>query len=144
MLRTVVVGVQDARRLKELYPGRVLSARYEDVAERPLDFAARLFRFAGLTMDSDLRQFVWNITSSHADVQERAFRTTRSDSSETAAQWRQEADFRFVASVDALKECADLYRLAGYLPLANEQSLRDSSVPYYRDWRQVDGLWTRD
>ena len=132
---------QVSQRLKRLYPGRILTARYEDLAQKPLEFSARLLDFAGLDMDSKLRHYVWNITSSGGSVaKEQMWKTQRNNSSQTAGQWRQNSDFRFVAEVD--KTCAQLYKLMGYLPFANEKDLRNLQLPYFRDLKQVPGLWT--
>ena len=132
--------MQDSQRLKKLYPGRILTARYEDLAQKPLDFAARLLDFAGLDMYPSLRQYVWNITSSHDKVKEGMWKTKRSNSSLTAGQWRQDSDFPFVAEVD--RKCAQLYRHMGYLPFANETALRNTRLPYFRDVKHMPGLWT--
>ena len=131
---------QVSRRLQRLYPGQVLRARYEDLAQKPLEFSARLLDFTGLDMDRKLRQYVWNITSSGNVDKEPMWKTQRNNSSHTASLWRQNSDFRFVAEVD--KTCAQLFELMGYLPFANEKDLRNLQLPYFRDLKQVPGLWT--
>ena len=132
--------MQASQKLKRLYPRRILTARYEDLAERPLDFSARLLDFVGLHMDSRLRQYVWKITSSHHNIKEERWKTARSNSKAAASRWRENIRFRLSEEVD--NKCSDLYNHLGYLPFANETTLRNLAVPYYRVLTEVPGLWT--
>ena len=132
--------MQDSQTLKKLYPRRILTARYEDLALKPIDFATRLLNFAGLRMDRALRQYVWSITSTRGNFTDVMWQTKRSDSRRTAGQWRFDLDFGSVAVVDAL--CADLYRQAGYLPLPMRHLQKNLRVASHRGIKAVPGLWT--
>ena len=133
--------MQDSERLRQLYPGRILSARYEDLAERPLHFAERLLSFAGLEMTPGVRQYIWNITSSGVKVKEEAGGTLRSDSKRTASHWRiNKTPYKFVANID--KYCTDLYARMGYFPLHSEREMKNLSIPVYRDVKDLPWLWS--
>ena len=120
---------QVSETLKKKYPGRILTARYEDLAENPLNFSQRLMDFAGLQMTPHLQQYVWSITSSGQKRTNNAAGTVRTDSRATASHWRTTSTFKFSASVD--KYCLELYDRMGYIPFADEGELKDLSRPVY-------------
>ncbi|XP_025084644.1 carbohydrate sulfotransferase 6-like [Pomacea canaliculata] len=134
----ILQDLEDAQRMKGMHPGRFLTVRYEDVAWEPVTSATRLLAFAGLHLDEELRQTVWNMTSAGLK-DDCCYCTTRNNSRATAAAWRLKRDFDFFSKVDA--SCVGIYKLLGYLPLATEAHLRNLSVPFYLDSEQVRGLW---
>ena len=137
----VFACMQDSERLRQQYPGRILSARYEDLAERPLHFAQRLLSFAGLEMTPGQRQYIWNITSSAVEAKEKAGGTLRRDSKQTASNWRvNNTTYTFVANID--KYCTDLYARMGYFPLHSEREMKNLSIPVYRDVKDLPWLWS--
>ncbi|XP_076455612.1 uncharacterized protein LOC143290183 [Babylonia areolata] len=83
----VLADLQQAEKMKTLFPGRVLSIRYEDLAKDPLLMTQKVLAFAGLDMDEELRHYVWSITSAGLPVRCR-YCTTRSSSKRTASLWR--------------------------------------------------------
>ena len=133
--------MQDSAGLRQQYPGRIMTARYEDLSERPLYFTQRLLSFAGLEMTPDLQQYVLNITSSGVEVKAISNTTIRSDSKRTASQWRANGTpFAFAANID--KHCADVYGHMGYFPLHDDRELKNLSVSVYKDVKDIPWLWS--
>ncbi|XP_070178775.1 carbohydrate sulfotransferase 4-like isoform X2 [Littorina saxatilis] len=131
--------LQDSQELKKQYPGRILTARYEDLAKSPHDFASRLMDFSGLQMDLALKKYITSITSAKGKFNEQVFNTKRKDSDATANRWRVSFEIEYVSMVDDV--CKRVYGYMGYLPFADGQRMGNLSVPSYKQFRQVPGLW---
>ncbi|KAK7096716.1 hypothetical protein V1264_003789 [Littorina saxatilis] len=132
----VAKDLKDSIPLKQQFPGRVLTVRYEDLAQRPLAFSSRLLTFARLDMPPAMTDYVINMTSSNdVRITEKTFETYRRNASLTAASWRRTVQFDFVQDVD--RSCGELYSLAGYLPLDSQSRLRNMNEPYFEDYRQA-------
>ncbi|XP_070188924.1 carbohydrate sulfotransferase 1-like [Littorina saxatilis] len=130
----VTKDLKDSIPLKKQYPGRVLTARYEDLAQQPLAFSAQLLTFARLDMEAAVKEFIKKATAyNDSHVIEKRYGTVRTNSSHTAAAWRQSVQFKFVQDVD--KGCRELYKLVGYLPFANQKQLGNMEEPYYTDYK---------
>ncbi|KAK7492743.1 hypothetical protein BaRGS_00016048 [Batillaria attramentaria] len=131
--------LQEAERLKTLFPGRVLTARYEDLATDPMAFAEKLLTFAGLTFSPKLRDYVWKITSSGlSDGGARS--TVRNNSQATANSWRKKVAFSDSSVIDT--NCLEVYKRTGYLAFPMEVFLKNLTFPSFVDHKRVPGLWT--
>ncbi|XP_070178774.1 carbohydrate sulfotransferase 4-like isoform X1 [Littorina saxatilis] len=135
----VLRDLEDSQELKKQYPGRILTARYEDLAKSPHDFASRLMDFSGLQMDLALKKYITSITSAKGKFNEQVFNTKRKDSDATANRWRVSFEIEYVSMVDDV--CKRVYGYMGYLPFADGQRMGNLSVPSYKQFRQVPGLW---
>ena len=126
--------------LRKAHPERVMTARYEDLANQPFLFAHKLLAFAGLAGHSqELGQYIWNITSAGIPDNSLSF-TQRRSSKRTASGWRDRLDFPTAAAIDG--QCGDVYEALGYLPLSSEERLRNESFPSYVDvGRGLTWLW---
>ncbi|XP_067660650.1 carbohydrate sulfotransferase 6-like isoform X2 [Haliotis asinina] len=114
--------------IKPFYPGRILTVRYEDLAEKPFMTTKQIYRFLGLNITVSIQGYVQNITSASGNICRRNALCTNKNSTEILSKWRTILSYSQVAVID--KICEPLYNVMGYLP-ATEHSLRNLSVPMY-------------
>ncbi|XP_046558332.1 carbohydrate sulfotransferase 1-like [Haliotis rubra] len=114
--------------IKPFYPQRILTVRYEDLAERPFETTEHIYRFLGLNLTTSIRDYVQNITSGSGNICRRNSLCTNKNSRQIVSKWRTSLLYSHVAVID--KICEPLYKMMGYLP-ANEHNLRNLSVPMY-------------
>lgn len=135
----VLEDLKEAEQLKTLYPGRVFTVRYEDLAMEPIESAETLLSTVGLKMDLSLRQYIWNITS--AGLKDGCtICSQRNDSRVTSSSWRWKYEFSSTSVIDV--NCKDVYERTGYLLLRTAADLKNLSVPAYVNKMKVPGLWT--
>ncbi|XP_076442693.1 carbohydrate sulfotransferase 1-like [Babylonia areolata] len=80
----VLQDVRDSVPVRTMYPGRILTVRYEDLTADPLGYAEHLLKFTGLDFSPEHRQYVWNITSTKENIRKRVGSLQRGDSKSTA------------------------------------------------------------
>ncbi|XP_076438080.1 carbohydrate sulfotransferase 1-like [Babylonia areolata] len=134
----VLADLQQAEKMKTLFPGRMLTVRYEDLAMDPLVMAQKVLSFVGLAMDEELRHYVWNITSAGLPNACR-YCTTRTSSKETAMRWRTAESLGFYKMIDG--NCEEVYRRMGFVPFFTTERLRDLNVSSFLQYSKVPGLW---
>ena len=118
------VDLQEFRRLKQSYPGRLKAIRYEDGAMDPLEYTAGIYTFLGLEVTDDVRRYVTDITSASKE----RFRDTnqpysvkRSDPVQTMQSWRYNTTFEHASAVDS--QCSHLYTALGYRVVQSQEDL---------------------
>lgn len=111
------------------YPRKTKLVRYEDMANRPLDYLEKLYSFASLTPSSSEHDAFWQMTSSNATVTEMAYSTTRSNSSFTALSWRLQNDTHTVQSTQ--QQCVETMARLGFRLFPNDAEMRNLSVPAF-------------
>lgn len=134
----ILQDIQTGEELKVRYPGRVMTARYEDLAMEPLARARQLFSFAGLDLDAATKDYILNITS-RGLKDTCALCTQRANSTVTASKWRRQLSFQKVSAIDSL--CGGVYEKMGYLPLTSNTDLKKETVAAFIHPARVPGLW---
>lgn len=120
--------LDDARHmelLREAFPGRSVTVRYEDICNDPLQWTRRLYRALELTMTPRVEGSVRRMTSA-TGVKEGVYTSFRSDSREAANKWRTKISYAVVQRVDAV--CEEVYKWLGYKAVPSETVLRNSNV----------------
>ncbi|KAK6182856.1 hypothetical protein SNE40_010445 [Patella caerulea] len=121
----VIGDLKASTEMNKIFPGRIKTVRYEDIAETPIKATDDIYKFIGLNMTSSIRNYIWNITSAgHPD--NCVICTTRNSSIATAYKWRQKLTFDMVTKID--KVCSTVYSRLGYLPLKNENDMKNMKI----------------
>lgn len=107
--------------------GRYLLVRYEDLALKPKDKAAEIYRFLGLEMEDRVRAWISKNTNGNgSSPSEWNYRySTSRDSRATAESWRLRLGFDIVRTVQDL--CNDTLVLLGYRAVQSAAQLRNMS-----------------
>ena len=87
--------VLEEERLLKIYPDRIRSFFYEDIAKHPLETAQKMFEFIGTPFTTEARDYVFNITLA-GNEDNCAVCTTRSNSSEHIDSWKTEMSKEFI------------------------------------------------
>ncbi|XP_033731562.1 carbohydrate sulfotransferase 5-like [Pecten maximus] len=117
--------IEIATKLRQIYPGRVKTVLYEQIAEHPKLASASLFKFLGFTAPTNFDIWLHNHTA--AGITGKYYETTRSNSTFTANSWRLRMSYEDVNKVD--NECPIFYNYTGILKAESEKSLRDLTFP---------------
>ncbi|XP_050406177.1 carbohydrate sulfotransferase 1 [Patella vulgata] len=121
----VIDDLKASTELYKVFPGRIKTVRYEDIAEAPIKATDEIYKFIGLNMTSSIRDYIWNITSAgHPD--NCVICTTRNSSIATAYKWRQKLKFDVVTMIDNV--CSTVYNKLGYLPLKNVNDMKNMKI----------------
>ncbi|KAK6998944.1 carbohydrate sulfotransferase 6, partial [Biomphalaria glabrata] len=119
-----------SREIAHKHLGKILTVRYEDLAQEPLQTTELMYKFVGLTMLPSVRDYVHRVTQ-HEAVQVNgktaAKQTSRQDPFLTANRWRLELPFSLVQQVG--ESCRDVLTSMGYLTFSREDQLRDITLP---------------
>lgn len=107
--------------------GRYLLVRYEDLAFKPKEKAAEIYRFVGVEMEDRVQ--TWIAKNTNSNVSSRSewnyrYSTTR-DSKVTAESWRLRLGFDIVRTVQNL--CNNTLALLGYRQVHSAAELRNLS-----------------
>ncbi|XP_070202507.1 carbohydrate sulfotransferase 6-like [Littorina saxatilis] len=138
--RNVEQNLTLSEEAREQFPGRVLRVRYEDIALDPFRYAKILLGFAGLKMAPKQEKHLLQITRSSSGTQcENCINVRTTNSSAEAFAWRKVCELNTTEKID--EYCSNVYRLAGYLPLAIESQLRDLTQPSMLPAGFVPGFW---
>lgn len=104
--------------------GRYLLVRYEDVAFKPEEMAAEIYRFLGLEMDEQVQMWIAKNTKRTGRAYVDPYSTTR-DSKAAATSWRLRLRFDIARTLQDL--CNNTMTLLGYKPVHSAAELRDLS-----------------
>ena len=96
--------------LRARFPNRILTLRYEDIAENPAPSVQKMYEFVGLELTDAGRAFIRNKTQSSGE--ECMWCTERRNSSSTAYRWRSEVSFDRMQVID--RNCAEVYAMMGF------------------------------
>lgn len=118
----MVADIVETKRLQNIYPGRIKTVLYEDIAENPIDGAKRLYEFARLEFTEEIQNYVYNITLA-GEKDNYAYGTVRSNSKKVAYDWRESSTFSNVHIVDT--NCRLLYSLMGLKPIDRADMVKD-------------------
>ncbi|XP_059159247.1 carbohydrate sulfotransferase 4-like isoform X3 [Physella acuta] len=118
--------IRISREITHKHWGKILTVRYEDLAQTPLDLTTTMYNFVGLEMSPSIADYVKTIMS-HDLLNKTARKTSRKNPMQTAYRWRQELPFSVVKQID--HECEDVLRSMGYVSFRTEQQLRDLNIP---------------
>lgn len=122
----MVADVKETIRLNKKHWGRILTVRYEDLAQDLLSITTKMYEFVGLEMLPSVRGFLNRMSSKdargvHGKIAAKS--TFRSDPFKTAYKWRQDLPFSLIKEVD--KSCQELYSLLGYKTFQKKARLRN-------------------
>ncbi|XP_013382625.1 carbohydrate sulfotransferase 1-like [Lingula anatina] len=109
-------------RLQSRFPGRIMTLRYEDLADNPIAYADKIYEFIGRKMPANVREWLVNTTSGkiEGDVMSDPYGTSRVNSSQTAHQWERTIQPSLGVEVDSY--CGEVIQKLGYESFANIQS----------------------
>ncbi|XP_060594539.1 carbohydrate sulfotransferase 1-like [Ruditapes philippinarum] len=107
------------------YPNKLYVVSYEDLANNPIRTAKDIFQFANLRFTNAIIKSILLKTQSDKDTCR--FCVIRKNSTETSFKWRSTIDVRTASIV--YKTCKFSNQLLGYLPLTDENSLRNVLLP---------------
>ena len=111
-------------RLKQLYPGRVKTLRYEDGALDPQQYTSEIYKFLGLTLTDDVKEHVDFLTSSGG--KETAFTVRRSDPTSAVQKWRHTMLYERVTVID--RQCGRVYPSLGYRKVDSVRDLKSDDT----------------
>ena len=87
---------------------RLFMLKYEDLAQNPQEYAQQLYSFLGLTLTSEIKEWLKSIT--HADKDGGFMNTDRQNSSRTASRWHQHMPiWAHKITTDACKPALDVW-----------------------------------
>ena len=112
------------RLILKQHPDTFFILNYEDLAETPIITTKKIFQFIGLRYTTSIEGFIRNVTRAKNNG---AFGVQRQSSEKTASLWRNEMSLNHVKLID--QHCKDSMKLFGYLPFADEVSLRNLTLP---------------
>lgn len=116
-------------RLHEMYPGRIKTLLYEQVAEAPLKASRSIFRFLGLTEPANFDS--WLVNHTRAGYSNGYYDTVRRNSKTTASLWRKYINLNVVKSYD--NSCKEVYDILGLNTFDKYTTLHNYAIP---SWRQ--------
>ncbi|CAG5118827.1 unnamed protein product, partial [Candidula unifasciata] len=121
----IMEDLEKSKEISKLFPGSILTVRYEDLAKAPIVAARQIYSFLELKMSSLIEQYIWNIT--HADLSEfNSFGTLRQDSTKTANAWRHKLDYQTILDIE--KTCTGLLEVLGYRLFQSEDAVRNLNL----------------
>ena len=123
--RMVVDDARHMKLLRETFPGRAVTVRYEDISNDPLEWTRRLYRALQIGMTPKVESGVRRMTSA-SRKQEGAYSSFRADSKSAASNWRTEVSYDAVRQNDAV--CGEAYEWLGYKAVPSETVLRNRNV----------------
>ncbi|XP_035825710.1 carbohydrate sulfotransferase 5 [Aplysia californica] len=127
--RRILDDIQVSKIISGKHFGRILTVRYEDLAQEPFVFFRKMYSFLGLKYTPSVEQYIQKRTSIEglsAYGKPLIKSTFRKDPFKTAYQWRQELPFQLVKKID--HACKGVYLSMGYRTFSNEEDLRDMSI----------------
>ncbi|XP_069122578.1 carbohydrate sulfotransferase 1-like [Argopecten irradians] len=116
--------IEIAAKLRRIYPGRLKTYLYEQIAEHPKIASTSLFKFLSLTAPSDFDAWLHHHTA--AGLQGHYYGTVRPNSTVTANNWRLRMPYSEVREID--NECSKFYNYTGILKAEYEHLLRDLTL----------------
>ncbi|XP_005103643.1 carbohydrate sulfotransferase 6 [Aplysia californica] len=118
---------KDSARMQSIFPGRILTIRYEDLAESPIPVARKLYEFAGIPWSDDVEARTREITGpTNESFREQKFGTKRKNSSTTATKWRSKIDLPFALNLQV--ECSGAMGKYGYRKVTSLSDVRNVNI----------------
>ncbi|XP_043938515.1 carbohydrate sulfotransferase 1 [Protopterus annectens] len=119
-LNSVSLGLSRPPWLK----GKYMMVRYEDLARNPRKKTEEIYDFLGMSMDSNVEEWIQNNTRGGASEVRDKFGTVR-DSAATAESWRIKISFDIV--LYAQRQCEQVLDLLGYRMVNSSDELKNMS-----------------
>ena len=107
--------------LNAKFSNRILTVRYEDIAENPIASAEEMYKFVGLPMTDVDRSYIYNITNGSEDSCAEQFVCRKKNSTNAAYKWRSKVSYDSIQVID--RNCVNVYDMMGFLPYANENDV---------------------
>ncbi|XP_056386683.1 carbohydrate sulfotransferase 3 [Hyla sarda] len=109
--------------------GRYMLIRYEDIARFPLEKAKEMYKFAGITLTPQVKE--WIMKNTQASQDSNGIYSTQKNSSEQFEKWRFSIPFKLAQVVQDV--CEPAMKLFGY-KLANDlETLTNRSISLLED-----------
>lgn len=109
--------------------GRYMLIRYEDIARFPLQKAKEMYKFAGITLTSQVEE--WIIKNTQASQDNSGIYSTQKNSSEQFEKWRFSIPFKLAQVVQEV--CEPAMRLFGYKLASDLETLTNRSISLLED-----------
>lgn len=116
---------QESVKLRRLFPGRIHTVFYEDLAQTFEEAVKEIYSFIGYQLNANEQIRLSTMTSSSKNGN--AGSTHRRNSTLTARAWRHSINANVLRETN--KACSDLYQLFGYPQLGSETEVRNTSIP---------------
>ncbi|XP_069134960.1 carbohydrate sulfotransferase 1-like [Argopecten irradians] len=116
---------QQSVKLRRLFPGRIHTVFYEDMAQNFEEIVKEIYSFLGYQLNAKEQIRLNRMTSSSKNGN--AGSTQRRNSTLTARAWRYSINTKVL--IENNKACSDLYQLLGYPQLGSKTEARNTSVP---------------
>ena len=126
----ILKDIEESAALVSTFPGRVLSVRYEDIAEHPVLSTNLMYKWLGLDMTDQLKEYITNTTHGSADGC--AICTVRKNATWTAYRWKEVLDWRSISVIQ--QQCVQLMRHMGFRIYQSKQQLAALPVPKHEDY----------
>lgn len=123
--RRIAEDLTLAKGLNRRFPKRILTVRYEEIAEYPQEAAEYMYNFIGLKLTDNIRKYIWKITSA-GNKPNCNICTTRSNSKETAYKWRDKISYDDAQLIQ--DTCSKMFDIAGYRPFHNKNDLVNRNI----------------
>jgi len=121
----------DGNKKSDWLKNRLYYIRYEDLSWLPHHYAGEIYNF--LDMDPDEQLNNWIDQNTRNSTGEHYFNTKR-DSRKNLQKWRTVLSWEKVQQIQ--RDCKDMMRVFGYLPLETEEKYRDVNIDYFdKNWR---------
>lgn len=109
--------------------GRYMLIRYEDIARFPLQKAKEMYKFAGITLTPQVKE--WIIKNTQASQDNSGIYSTQKNSSEQFEKWRFSIPFKLAQVVQEV--CEPAMRLFGYKLAYDLETLTNRSISLLED-----------
>ncbi|KAF7656478.1 hypothetical protein LDENG_00040290 [Lucifuga dentata] len=103
---------------------RYMLVRYEDIARYPMQKAEEMYRFTGIPLSPQARE--WILRNTQTTQEASGIYSTQKNSSEQAEKWRFSIPFRLAQVVQ--KVCGPTMKLFGYRFVDDEKTLFNKSI----------------
>ncbi|XP_012936854.1 carbohydrate sulfotransferase 4 [Aplysia californica] len=127
--RRLLDDIQTSKAIAQKHAGRILTVRYEDLAQFPVAVTQKLYSFSELKYTPEVEKYVKKITSKEQlndEGKPSRKSTSRKDPYRTAYNWRKEMSFQLIKKID--RACEGVYEAMGYRTFSDEDELRDMTV----------------
>lgn len=103
--------LQEKELLAKMFPGRIMTVKYEDLARDPIETSQNMYDFIDVEMTSRTKLFIYQKTmaGSKSDC---SICSTRSNSSAHVDRWKQAMDKEFIDIVN--RKCKSVLKRQGY------------------------------
>ncbi|CAL1538409.1 unnamed protein product [Lymnaea stagnalis] len=122
--------VTASKTLSRLFPGRILTVRYEDIVRSPIAVTEQLYAFVGIDPTSGIKDKIWEMT--YGGLPDGCnVCPTRQNATETANRWRGTLKFETVAVIQ--EGCRELLATMGYRSFVTGEEQLNNHIHSTRD-----------